>query len=922
MRPVKLTMSAFGPYAEKAVLELNQLGKSGLYLITGDTGAGKTTIFDAITFALFGEPSGNNREPAMFRSKYAAKETPTYVELSFDYAGGLYTIRRNPEYERPKSRGSGMTKESADAELHFPDGRVLTKPREVNQAVTELLGIDRDQFTQIAMIAQGDFLRLLLAPTKERSAIFQKLFRTRNYKLLQDALRAEAAALSKDAEAADASIRQYLSGISWDPAGPLASPAEAASQGMLAPEETEDLLRRLTEADRQAVKEMEVGAEKLDGAISALNKRAAVAELQQKTERSLQENMEKLSQAEPLLQQARTELEAAQAAMPEADSLKDKAAALTAELPRYQELEEKQKELTTLGRRIADGTGFINGKRAQLEQDRGGLQKLEDELNNLRGAAEEYLQLQNQMEGLRQQESDLSNLEKAAAELSRRESGLLRLQNDYRTKAKAAEQIRSRYDAMHRAYLDEQAGILASNLQEGLPCPVCGSLHHPAPAQMSTNAPSKQELDAMKEASESAERQRALASEEARAAIDVIQEKKTAAVTAARRFGPVQDYGEVPALLKRLAEASAARQASLKQQLDAAKKKAQRKQELEKLIPQRQKALDTDTAELARLENGLTRLQADRDGAEKRILELTSALTFSTRGEAQQAITGLQNQRSKLEQALRQAQENLSACDRAVTAHRAAVSEARKALKDRVLWNPETDGAELARRTEEKDALDSRKLAAATRYEKNRSALESIQRKAVQAAGIQKRWAMVKALSDAANGTIAGKEKIMLEAYIQATYFDRVIHRANVRLMVMTGNQYELIRRTGADDNRSQGGLELDVVDHYNGSQRSVKTLSGGESFKASLALALGLSEEIQSSAGGIRLDTMFVDEGFGSLDEDSLQQAVRALSDLTEGNRLVGIISHVAELKRRIDRQIVVTKSPVGGSKAEIVLP
>ncbi|NLA88209.1 MAG: SMC family ATPase [Clostridiales bacterium] len=213
MRPITLTMSAFGPYAEKTVLELYKLGTQGIYLITGDTGAGKTTIFDAITFALYGEASGENREASMLRSKYATPETPTFVELVFEYAGKRYTIKRNPEYERPVKRGEGTTTQKADAELTMPDGQVITKAKDVTNTVKEIIGIDRSQFTQIAMIAQGDFLKLLLAPTEERKKIFRQIFRTELYQVLQDKLKEESAALSRQREALCSRIRQYIDDI-------------------------------------------------------------------------------------------------------------------------------------------------------------------------------------------------------------------------------------------------------------------------------------------------------------------------------------------------------------------------------------------------------------------------------------------------------------------------------------------------------------------------------------------------------------------------------------------------------------------------------------------------------------------------------------------------------------------------------------
>lgn len=241
-------------------------------------------------------------------------------------------------------------------------------------------------------------------------------------------------------------------------------------------------------------------------------------------------------------------------------------------------------------------------------------------------------------------------------------------------------------------------------------------------------------------------------------------------------------------------------------------------------------------------------------------------------------------------------------------------------LKDAEEIDVDTEKKRQTELTTEKADLTKAITVISSRLDRNGEALKNIRKGSGRLTEVETKWTWVKALSNTANGNIGGKEKIMLETYVQMTYFDRILARANTRFMIMSGGQYELKRRIEAENNRSQSGLELDVIDHYNGTERSVKTLSGGESFKASLSLALGLSDEIQSSAGGIRLDTMFVDEGFGSLDDESLQQAMRALYGLTEGNRLVGIISHVSELKEKIDKQIVVTKEKSGGSRAEIV--
>lgn len=249
MRPIKLTVSAFGPYAGKTVLDLDKLGENGLYLITGDTGAGKTTIFDAITYALYGEASGDNRDASMFRSKYAEATTPTEVELVFSYAGKTYIVKRNPEYDRPKSRGEGYTTQKAEAQLTYPDGRVVTKQRDVDNAIRDIMGINRSQFLQIAMIAQGDFLKLLLAPTEERKKIFRQIFKTQLYQDLQDRLKKESGQLNDKCDAARNSIKQYIDGITCDENDVLCIEVEKAKNGLLPAKDVMDLIDRLLTQD-------------------------------------------------------------------------------------------------------------------------------------------------------------------------------------------------------------------------------------------------------------------------------------------------------------------------------------------------------------------------------------------------------------------------------------------------------------------------------------------------------------------------------------------------------------------------------------------------------------------------------------------------------------------------------------------------
>ena len=296
------------------------------------------------------------------------------------------------------------------------------------------------------------------------------------------------------------------------------------------------------------------------------------------------------------------------------------------------------------------------------------------------------------------------------------------------------------------------------------------------------------------------------------------------------------------------------------------------------------------------------------------------SLRFDSIAEAQRKSDALGKTISEMKKAYDNAQNALSDSDKKIAGYKASITGLSKQLSSDCDFDKEAETKKKAELSERRTADDATEKVLYSRIASNTQALANIQAKVGDLDALEKRYTWLKALSNTANGSISGKEKVMLETYIQMTYFDRIVARANTRFMIMSGGQYELKRRKEAENNRSQSGLDLDVIDHYNGTERSVKTLSGGEYFKASLSLALGLSDEIQASAGGVKLDTMFVDEGFGSLDEESLDQAMKALMSLVDGNRLVGIISHVADLKNRIDKQIIVTKEKSGGSKAQII--
>ena len=921
MRPIQLTMSAFGPYAGTTVVDFEKLGESGLYLITGDTGAGKTTIFDAITYALYGEASGANREPGMFRSKYAEPETPTEVELVFNYAGKEYTVKRNPDYERPAKRGGGSTLQKADAVLTMPDGRVVTKVKEVTSTVREILGIDRNQFSQIAMIAQGDFMKLLLAETRDRQAIFREIFRTRYYQVFQDQLKEASAKLNRQCDEAKLSIAQYLQGTICDEDNPLVIEWRKAKDRQLPMSEAFLVLEQLIDEDQKSFSALGDELTDCNKKLETVNSNLGKVEQAEKTAIALEQAKadseaaaKKLSALSEALLQAKSREE-------DAAKLAKAAAALEALFSEYDAQEALQKELNDHEKLLMDERAAKEGEENALKAQIILVEGLKKEKASLEDAGEQKERLLREKGEAEQTEDLLKNILKMVSEYVELAAKLAKAQKAYQAAQEDADAAGRDYDAKNRAYLSEQAGVLAQTLEEGVPCPVCGSRSHPSPAALSESAPTEAEL---KKAKTNADNKRQLAAGASTAAGELRGqvETKTGQLRAqAEKLSLSPDTAE---LQKEAGERLKKLEADIQRLTESIKTENQRvarKQELNSLIPEEEtKREKLDQSVHSRTET-IAELTAKCNAAKKQLADIAGKLQFPDKQAAVDENDRLIRAQNEIKTAISAADNAHSRQKEACSKLNGQIEELQKQLSDNELPEKETLTAQQTELTDRITAVSQKQTALHTRITTNKKALENLLAKGSDLDDLEKRLTWVKALSNTANGNLSGKEKIALETYVQMTYFDRIIARANTRFMVMSGGQYELKRRSEAEDYRSQSGLELNVIDHYNGTERSVKTLSGGESFKASLSLALGLSDEIQSSAGGIRLDTMFVDEGFGSLDEESLQQAMKALSGLTESNRLVGIISHVSELKEKIDRQIMVTKEKSGGSKITLVV-
>ena len=924
MRPTKLTMSAFGPYAGKTELNLDKLGTAGLYLITGDTGAGKTTIFDAITFALFGEASGDIRQSNSMRSQYAAADTPTFVELDFEYGGKSYHIKRIPEYMRRKKSGEGMTKESADAELTLPDGRIVTKTREVTAAVTELLGVNRKQFSQIAMIAQGDFRKLLDADTKSRMDIFRQIFKTTPYRDLQDAVKKDANVLSDDIRTAKQGIAQYVDSLCCAETDPLSPELEKAQAGRMPVEEIIILAETLLQSDEVRLAAAEERFKKADEALTKAKEKTALYREQEKSKQEFDENKALLAQETLRAAQAEKAFKAEEAKQGERDNLIKQMNALDALLPKFDELEvltgqwrkaESDKESTAR---------TLDELKKSLELLKKKLAEAEKRLETLKDSGVRIATLQATAEKLRTKQEQLVKLTKQLARHAEKRDELARKQQKLTAAIAARDKATADYNRKSAAFLAEQAGILAQQLAENTPCPVCGSKDHPCPATLSENAPTEAEVEAAKAVMENAaaatlgaaEKASALKSEADTLADDVAQRSKDL-------FGGVPAE-ELPLKAAQLRETLRAEIAETEKALRQERENGRERERLEKAVPDIRNKKEAAEKQIAEQEASLAALTTATAEKQQQAERLKKELGFESKNAAEAKAAELKHAQQALEKALTLAKNALDSVREKVSSLKGKQDGLAKSLENAVSLNIDELTQQETEALQKRTAADGERQAIRSRLDSNTKLLENIRRQSGVVMEKEKKHQWLRALSDTLNGTVSGKEKIQLETFVQMMYFDRVIDCANTRLLEMTGGQYKLLRRREAGQNRSQTGLDLDVMDYYNGTVRSVSTLSGGESFKASLALALGLSDVIQRSAGGIQLDCMFIDEGFGSLDDDSLQAALRVLVGMTGENRLVGIISHVANLKDKIDKQIVVKKTVSAetlGSTATVIV-
>lgn len=922
MRPLKLTMTAFGPYIGKTEVDFEQLGDKGLYLITGDTGAGKTTIFDAIVFALYGEASGVNRQPTMFRSEYAPPETPTEVTLVFENKGQRYTVKRSPAYKRPAMRGEErLVPHEAEGELHYSDGNLIAKYSRITPAIEEIIGINREQFSQIAMIAQGDFMKLLTATTADRTNIFRKIFKTELYRTLQDRLSDRANTLYRNVKDIKNSISQYVDGVTSNDEPELTERLNAAKSGTLTAEETVEIITALIEADEAKDGELDGKIKSLFAELENLSATIKQAELYKQNKTDLETANADLLKANARFAELTDAFNREKAKQSERDGVDRNISAIDNTLPEYDELDGVNAKLSAVAESLTANRALLNKKRENVESAKKVREELKAERKTLENAGEERAGLLGEKQKHEDVMSALTALKNDMTERDKRAELYREAQEAYKSLSAEYDKKKRTFDDMNRAYLDRQAGVLAESLTDGLPCPVCGSTSHPCPAKTMGGAPTKQQLDDSRNAAETAHKNLTAASESAgNLKGGLYEQEKTVLQNTVKLIGECAEE-ERSEKLNGLYLSTTNVIKELTAQISEAEKRIKRLAEIDGTIPARDKNVSDLEKEIGDLEQKI----ASDETAEKSLTERKTALAqklgYPSKTAAERAIRDLTAKKTEMKNALEKAQDEYNDCNSAIRELKGKINQLQAQLKNSV-------SEDLAILTAKKDGLvnlrndlTEAQKALSARLKANKYALGGVSQKLAEAKETEDKLKWVSALSDTANGRVGGKEKIMLETYIQMTFFDRIISRANMRFMALSDGQFELVRRSVPADKKAQSGLELNVIDHYVGSERDVKSLSGGESFKAALSLALGLADEIQSSAGGIRLNTMFIDEGFGSLDEESLRKAINALNSLTEGNRLIGIISHVSELKEKIDKQIIVTKDKLAGSKIQFIL-
>ncbi len=1042
MKPLKLTISAFGPYAKEQFIDFTTLNEQ-IFVISGPTGAGKTTVFDAISFALFGEASGSSRDRDSLRSDFAEPGAETFVELVFELKGKIYKIRRSPQQEQKKLRGEGYTLRNADAELLMPDGTLITKIINVDERINQLLGINKSQFKQIVMLPQGEFRKLLESDSSDREVIFRKIFGTEDFAEIQKRLDEDRSDLEKSFHDLKTQIATHINHLD---VGDDQTLVELRNTQNVNIDQFITCIHQLMQKDRSIIDEIKAELNetvKEQGTLqkeitrcTEINKKLSdreqtkqqygvlksregeflekekileyarktlpiseVDEQCRKVEKALEIKAGELELAKQELEKRKSEFRNTEESLnthmclePEIKKHETEFALLEKMLPKViqydkglKHLDAAREEYTKLTQELEKTLKELEANKAREGQQAENLKLIyttESECISLEKQISENTKLLKELDGIRKLigvcQEEISNLENKRAEF-------VSFEKDFY-------EFRSELELMEDNYIRGQAGILAKTLRENSPCPVCGALDHPKPAEMPSCIPTEEQIrDKKSEFSKLTE----LRTEKSKGISELNGSVESKRQEILSRLNALDDgivicdnivlvengrfetvIGHINTTGVELKEKTV----ELKAQYKSKKEFADKKSSLEKEhaeIRDRLKVLEEAVQNLTERKSGIseeiTRLQTEAQAIEKEISEdIRSASKLKARIEEQRTkINKYREQYEQLKKLYESAREAVNIAEKEVAVKVSSIEEGRKEfatleklLKEKLEYSNFSDYEQflnmkktqeeidilqqeintyyqnlksindLYRRLEEEtkgletqdivmlnaryaelekkqQVLQERHNIVFSRFDNNSKTIKQLTSTTEKLKQLEEKYSIIGKLANVAKGN--NPQRITFERYVLAAYFDEIIIAANHRLTRMTGSRYYLKRKEEKGKGRAQQGLELEVFDNYTGKARHVKTFSGGEGFKASLALALGLADVVQSYSGGISLDTLFVDEGFGSLDPESLDSAIECLTEIQKTGRLVGVISHVTEIKERIQSVLEVIPNKEG---------
>lgn len=925
MKPLKIIMCAFGPYAERTEIDMTKLGNHGLYLVTGDTGAGKTTFFDAVCYALFNKASGDARNNAkLFRCKYAKPDTLTYVEMTFEYYGKKYTVYREPPQMRPSknSRGSGFTAHTCRHSLTAEDGTVLAlKEDDIDRKIREIIGLTFEQYRNIAMIAQGDFTRLLLAKTDERSNILRAIFRTEKYLELQNTINADFTQFKNKLKNSNQLVQNILSNFKLDDSNPESMQISAAAniEGVTNHEELFRICENACDYEKEkSVKSDEnfKNADKYYNTVAAEYKNCGElfklfegCEVSEKNLKSLNDN----------LKRARGNLEEKKAFAPRIEKISEQIVSERDKLKQYDEYSDLKNSADILKKQsdkfLTDANTLRNSSQKDIQQ----MNELQALCNNLKSIDAESVQCQSKINDSKRILSEIKSLGEELKAVHDIKENLEKLRNDFKSKQQAYNQSDSIRNQLENAFFSGQAGLLARELKENSPCPVCGSFEHPTPAGFSDNIPDKNTVDKAKKKADKTRDEMEQASKKVASERAKYESLKSAAEKKSAEYLNCNNAETALIKAREAYKKTVEEISALENQKKSISDKQKSKANAEMKIPNLSESAERKRVQAEELEKNSAEASAKSDEKNTLADKIKESLTFDSRELAEKNIAELEKCKKSWEDALNEVDNLVRDLENKFSTEKGRFESLKKQTEDKQKPDLELLEQKLKNAEEKRsNALKARDDLRALNTE-NFSQLDKLKKELSSNKQLEFKFKWLDSLNRTVSGELLQKQKITLDTYVQMALFDRILAHANIRLLTMTSGRYELVRSKESNGN-SKIGLDLNIIDHYESVQRSARTLSGGESFMASLSLALGLSDEIQQTAGGIRLESMFIDEGFGTLDDEHRNQVENALNSLAEDNRLVGIITHIPELKEKIDKQIIIRKNGSKGSTIEII--